>query len=534
MKKFYIILVSVVLALTLGLAFSIWPLSVVLAAGNSKLNMNRSPVSTNGILDPGFGISGKVSTPVGPGNDVAQAVAVQLDGRVLVAGYAYNGANNDFAIVRYNSDGTLDPSFGGNGIVLTPVGSSEDEAFGMTVQPNGNIVLVGQSSNGIKSDIAVVRYNSNGTLDTTFDLDGKMTVSPTQGNALARSVALQPDGRIVIAGVGLNPSNFDIILIRLMPDGALDTTFDGNTGVGNGIVITQVGAGSDQAYGVAVLPNGKIVVAGYYVATVSTDTVLMRYQADGVLDTSFGTGGLAIHSFSTADTDEALSMVMQPDGKIVIAGCIRDGTPNDFLVARFESNGSRDLTFGSNGFLIVPFSSATDIALGVALQTDGKIVAVGFGNNGSNNDFAVARVNPNGSLDTSFSDDGRDLTMIGSNTDVANAVAIQPDGRIVVAGRTVAGTADFGVIRFATQTASISGRVLTPDGRGLRSTRVNIIDNQGNTRSVLTSSFGLYSFEGVSVGHVYTLTANSKRYRFAARVLTVSDSLTDVDLRGLE
>lgn len=408
--------------------------------------------NSSGALDEAFGSNGLLSTQIGFGNAVAQATVIQPDGKIVVAGYAYNGTNNDFAVIRYEPNGTLDAAFdgaaNGNGIVTIPIGNSNDEAFGVSLQPDGKLILAGQSFNGVNTDVAFARLNNDGTLDSTFGQAGRVTVSAGGGNDLVRSVAVQPDGRIVAAGNGVNGANSDIVVVRLEANGALDASFDGNTGNGNGIVFTAIGPGNDSAYSVALQPDGRIVVAGFYFSGVSNDTAVLRYESGGRLDQTFAGDGIATRAFST-DTDEALAMALQPDGKIVIAGCIRNGAPNDFLLARFDQDGGLDTQFGNNGSNIVPFSGGLDIGLGVAIQPDGKIVAAGFGNNGANADFAVIRTNANGLLDPTFGTNGKLLTMIGTGTDLANAVAIQADGKIVVVGRTAVGTiANFGVARF--------------------------------------------------------------------------------------
>ena len=490
------------------------------------------------LLDAGFGTSGKVVTPAGSGNEVAQAVAIQPDGKIVVAGYAFNGTNNDFAVIRYNSNGTLDDTFDGttnaNGVILTPIGQSEDEAFGVAIQPDGKIVLVGQTYDGVKTSLAIARYNSDGTLDMSFDGDGRAVISPSIGNAMLRSVAVRPDGRILATGSASNGVNFDIVVVQLNADGTLDAAFDGNSGNGNGIVVTPVGAGNDQGYGVVIQPDALVVVAGYYTSPTSTDSVLLRYATDGRLDTSFSGDGIATHAFSP-DTDEALALALAPDGRIVISGCIRNGAPNDFLIGRFMPDGSPDASFGTNGRAIFPFSGTVDIALGVAVQPDGKVVAAGFGNNGVNNDFGVVRLNSDGTPDLTFGGDGGVLTAIGSSADQANAVAIQPNGRIVVAGRTAGTTADIAVVRYyQASTASITGRVFRPNGSPLGSTRVSLIDENGLTQTATTSSFGIYQFSGVSVGRTYTIRASSKRYRFAPIIVNVVESLANMDLTGLD
>lgn len=488
-----------------------------------------STVSFASVLDTSFGSGGSIATSVGSGNDLAQAVAVYPDGRIVAAGYGSNGVNNDFAVVRYLRNGTLDPTFGQGGVTLIPIGTSEDEAFACVIQPDGKLIAAGQTYDGIRTSFAAVRLNVDGTLDTSFGTGGRVVITPSIGNSIVRSVAISASGGLVLAGVGSNGSNFDIVLIGLKADGTLDNAF-GTAG----LVIKSVGSRNDQAYGVAVQTDGKIVVAGFYDTAVSTDTVLLRFLADGTPDPAFGANGVAIHALSSSDADEALSLALAPDGRIVVAGCIRNGAPNDFLVARFLTDGSLDTSFGGGGHAVVPFSSAPDLGLAVAVQPDGKIVAAGFGNNGSNNDFAVTRLDQNGFPDETFAAGGKTLTMIGPRADVANAVAIAPDGTIVAAGRTVSTTADFGVVRYRAGVAAITGRVVSPSGMPLRDARVSLIDAAGSVRIATTSSFGIFRFDDIPTMDGYTIAARSKRYRFTPSQINLAGNLAGVEILGLE
>ena len=405
---------------------------------------------SNGSLDSTFDADGIVTTEISGGNNIAQAVAVQTDGKLIVAGYNRNATDNDFAVARYNPNGTLDNSFDTDGIVITPIGAaSEDEAFAVAIQTDGKILLAGQTFNGANTDIAIVRYNPNGSLDSTFDGDGIVTTVIGAGSELARNIAVQTDGKIVVAGQTFNGINNDIAVVRYNANGSLDTTFDGNSGIGNGIVTTAIGSGNDFGYAVAIQTNNKIVVAGYFFNGTNNDAVILRYDANGVLDTSFDTDGIVTASAGT-NTDEAFAVAIQTDGKIVFAGCTNNiGSPNDFLIGRFNTNGTPDATFGTNGLTITPIGALAEFANSVAIQADGKIVAAGFSSNGANNDFAVIRQNPNGSLDTTFDFDGKLTTPIGVSVDAANGVAIQADGKIVAVGRAVIGaTADFGIVRY--------------------------------------------------------------------------------------
>jgi uncharacterized delta-60 repeat protein len=176
--------------------------------------------NTNGTLDTTFGASGIVTTPVGTGHDVANALGIQSDGRIVAAGSSYNsGSNNyDFALVRYNANGTLDTGFGTGGIVITPIGSGFDIAYALGIQPDGRIVAAGSSDNGSNFDFALVRYNANGTLDTGFSIGGIVTTPIGSSDDYAIALGIQSsDGKIVAAGYSYNGSNFDFALVRYWP-----------------------------------------------------------------------------------------------------------------------------------------------------------------------------------------------------------------------------------------------------------------------------------------------------------------------------
>jgi uncharacterized delta-60 repeat protein len=372
-----------------------------------------------GDLDITFDGDGKVTTDFGIDHDQARGVAIQSDGKIMVAGYSYNGSNYDFALTRYNANGSLDTTFDGDGKVTTAVGSSHDEANSVAIQSDGKIVVAGSSVNGGWKDFALARYNTNGSPDTTFDGDGKVTTSVGSFDDYAYSVAIQSDGKIVIAGV----SSGDFALVRYNSNGSLDTTFDFD-----GKVTTAVGSSYDYANSVTIQSDGKIVVAGSSYNGSSHDFALARYNSNGSLDTIFDGDGKITTAVGSSD-DEAHSVAIQSDGKIVVAGYSYNGSNMDFAVARYNSNGSLDTTFDGDGKVTTDLASPDDFAYSVAIQSDGKIVAAGF----SNSHFALSRYNSNGSLDTTFDFDGKVTTDFGGS-DVAYSVAIQSDGKIVVAG----------------------------------------------------------------------------------------------------
>ena len=288
-----------------------------------------------------------------------------------------------------------------------------------------------------------------GELDTTFDTDGKVTTSIGSGDDYVNSVVLQSDGKIVAAGYSYNGSNYDFAIVRYNTDGSLDTTFDTD-----GKVTTPIASGDDRAYSVVLQSDGKIVAAGYSYNGSDNDFAIVRYNTDGSLDTSFDTDGKVTTPITRFDV--ATSVVLQSDGKIVAAGYSYNGPDNDFAIVRYNTNGSLDTTFDTDGKVTTPIGSSGDVATSVVLQSDGKIVAAGYSHNGTDSDFAVVRYNTNGSLDTTFDTDGKVTTPIGSGNEEANSVVLQSDGKIVVAGSSVNGSNyDFAVVRYTISVSSL-------------------------------------------------------------------------------
>ena len=338
-----------------------------------------------GTLDASFGAGGRVTTSFGTADDDASAVALQPDGKIVAAGYAYNGPQSVFALVRYNADGSLDTSFNGTGKVTTVIGG-DDYAEAVTLQGDGKIIVAGTSSNGSNYDFAVARYNADGSLDTSFNGSGMATTAFGPGLDIAYTVALQPDGKIVTGGYGSTGSKVDFALARFNTNGSLDSSF----GTG-GKVTTAVGSDSDIGRAIALQPDGKIVAAGYSAVVGGENFALVRYNANGTLDSGFGAGGIVTTAMGNHNI--LLSAAVQPDGRIVAAGDTWD-SPNiasqDFALIRLNPDGALDPSFGSGGKIRTSIGPSTDAALAIALQPDGKIVAAGKSTNGAT-DFALVR-----------------------------------------------------------------------------------------------------------------------------------------------
>jgi len=271
-----------------------------------------------------------------------------------------------------------------------------------------------------------------GDLDTSFGSGtGKVITAIGQDGDVARAIALQPDGKIVVAGgcVNSSGSDNDFCLARYLPSGALDASF--NT---TGKVITAIGSGDDNAYALALQLDGKIVAAGACWNGANNDFCLARYLPSGALDTSFNTTGTVISPIVSRN-NIATALALQPDGKIVASGSCWNGSGNDFCLARYLPSGALDTSFNTTGTVISPIASGNNTAAALTLQPDGKIVAAGSCWNGSDNDFCLARYLPSGALDPSFNGAGKVITAIGSDSDSAFSLALQPDGKIVAAGQ---------------------------------------------------------------------------------------------------
>ncbi len=392
----------------------------------SKLDLLIGPAPGSLCLD--FGSNGTVTTDFVGEIDNANAVVLQPDGKIIAVGRAQSGGNNDFALARYNSDGSLDPTFGTGGLVITLFGGN-DIANAAVLQPDGKIIAVGQ----ISGLFGLVRYNSDGSLDPTFGTGGFVI---TPGTGIARAAVLQPDGKIIAVG----QFSADFGLARYNSDGSLDTTF----GTG-GLVTTNFG-GVDRARAVVLQPNGKIIAAGQARSGGIDDFALARYNSDGSLDPTFGAGGLVRTDFAGED-DSARSVVLQSDGKIIAAGLVGSGGIDDFGLARYNSDGSLDPTFGTGGLVTTDFAGGDDRAFALVLQPDGQIIAVGLVNSGGNNDFGLARYNSNGSLDLTFGTGGLVTTGFIGGDAIPRAAVLQPDGKLIAVGEaTSGGSLDFALV----------------------------------------------------------------------------------------
>ncbi len=332
-------------------------------------------------------------------------------------------------------DGTLDRTFGKNGRVITDFGLTETAAA-VAIQPDGRIIVAGRTypTFPFLGQYALARYNRNGSLDMTFGIDGLVRTSFNSQGCFASALVLQADGKIIAGGTKYvnftsdESSDTDFALARYNSDGSLDSTF----GAG-GEVATDYNQRNDDALSLLLQPDGKIVAAGDSTSpTTFNDFAIARYLPDGTIDTSFGTLGKVETDFGGANLNQARSAVLQPDGKIVAAGSTvsSNGIDQSFAIARYNSDGTRDVTFGRKGLATVDFGSFLQGARSILLQPDGKLITVGYADTeSSDSDFLTARLRTNGTLDPTFGVGGEVRTSFGNLNDGANAAVLQPDGR---------------------------------------------------------------------------------------------------------
>ena len=426
----------------------------------------------DGELEAGFGVGGRLLTDFAGEYDRARGVVAMADGTLIVIGSAEVAGVSHFAIASYHADGSLDPTFGSDGKVLTSIGDGASAAA-VVLQSDGKIVLGGSATISGASRFALARYDATGALDESFGSAGIVTAQVLGINDAVYTIAVQPDGQIVAAGDAANGGKRDLAIARFTVDGALDVDF-GN----NGTATTAVSDIDESIFALAIQPDGKLVAVGSSYTSfgdLSQDIVMARYQADGNLDVSFAAAGT--RRLDLSPIDDARAVAVRDDGTILLAGTVLDagGVNLDFLLVRLRPDGSLDPTFDSDGVVSTAidvetlFSSANarNGAAAMGLRPDGTIALVGYGSNGLGASFAAACYMDDGSLDTTFSTDGIADVEIGNARDSVSDMVVLPDGRLLVAGSSFDGIfSSFAITRYSSDgtldpTFGVRGRVTT-------------------------------------------------------------------------
>ena len=410
---------------------------LLLLIGFPILNPSADSAATNnyppGTLDPSFGQEGKVITDISY-TDTGYAVTVRPNGKILLAGFA----NNSFGLAQYNTDGSLDSSFGSNGIVTTRFFEDKDCAFSIVLQPDGKVILAGITSTPeSQDDFAIVRYNTDGSLDSTFGIGGKVNTD-FGDTERALAIALQSDGKIVVAGYrGTNDDDFRPVVARYNANGSLDSSFDND-----GKLVLPFTQGS-RGFALVLDQDGKILVTGDMKTqeTFDYDVMVFRLQPNGSLDPTFGSDGLVTTDFDSI-YDSGYAIARQGDGKFIVAG---SSYPDITILSRYNNDGSLDINFGENGKVIANRTGDTESVSTVALQADGKILVGGSSYTISTQwDFILTRFMSDGNLDQSFGTAGVVVTDFGG-VDKASSVVLQTNGFIILGGET---DSNFAIARY--------------------------------------------------------------------------------------
>ncbi len=414
----------------------------IVAAGAISFNATAGGAivgryNANGTNDTSFSADGFVAFTAFESRQAFASLGIQGDGKIVCGGYLgkTTDVNDNFLVVRLLTNGALDSTFGTSGRSQTDFNAQTDQAFGLVLDASGKITLAGKGENFVgTTQIAVAQYNSNGTLDNAFA--ARTEASPNIkdfgiGNDEIRDIAAQSDGKIVAAGIRFG-GNQDWAITRYNADGATDTTF--GTDGGGATLLSLVSGANEVPTSIAVQSDNKILVAGYTVQSGTNRLALARFTANGALDNTFAGGqGFLI---STISNSEAYDVLALPNGKILVAGWVNDAA-DDFEVFQFNSDGTADIAFGSGGQVSIDFGgTSNEVAYALARQPDGKIL-VGGASNTAGGQFAVARLNTDGTLDNTFDTDGKrtiDIVSTGTNNDIIRSIVVQNDTKILLGG----------------------------------------------------------------------------------------------------
>ncbi|WP_294246400.1 delta-60 repeat domain-containing protein, partial [uncultured Chryseobacterium sp.] len=394
-----------------------------------SLLLSGLALSQEGTLDTSYGNSGFYIYNSG---SYGTEIEIDANQRMVVGTYEFSHA---FKFYRFSSSNQLDTSFGSGGYTAVYFGGLEAVLYDMKIQPDGKIVAVGywEDANSInRKDFMVVRLNANGTLDTSFNGTGKLTIAFGTNEDIAKAVAIQPDGKILVAGQSYTGSNRDVAVARINVDGTLDTTFSGD-----GKVTTDITGNNDSATCIAINTDGKIAVGSYsYGASASgSDYGIVKYNADGSLDTSFSGDGKQLIVLSSNDNDEPVEIAFLNNGKILIGGTafLSLNGRDDFALVRLNANGSLDTSFNGDGIFTASIGSSDDTTHAMKILADGKILLAGAVTAGSYTDIGLMRVTSNGYLDTTFGNNGKIQQGYGNLSGIQD-MDVLSDGKIMVCG----------------------------------------------------------------------------------------------------
>lgn len=494
-----------------------------------------------GDLDASFGANGLVQTTAGGMGFYPSAAQLQSDGKYIVVGTYNTGSGNGSSLVRFNADGTVDNTFGDNGEVLLPL-NVISFARSIIITQQGDYLVAGEyrvpfeppiASNKSRASLTVnfpttnavmLRVLSDGSIDGTFADGGALSFSFGGHESRFVKVKLTPGGDIIAFGGGFDYDTFTskVGVAKFSSNGINDETF-GNNGVS-----TFSFNNNDSASTGELTSDGKIVMGVIASDCCTTAFGVARLNADGSMDTDFSGDGKYSFTFS-GQNSYLRDIFITPDNKIIAVG--RENSYVD--IARLNTDGTMDTSFSDDGMnsAFVAGNSSFD---SFAMQPSGSIVAAGSVFNGGS-DFALARLMPNGNVDTNFGMNGVATTSFGFNSNDSGQIVIaQPDAKLVMFGTSEnkLGAARYsGVASPTAAQVTVGGRVLSAKGRGIANVRVTLTGANGETKSTVTGPMGYYRFNEVTAGADYILSVFSKRYSFTepTQVQRVLDETTDIN-----
>lgn len=426
--------------------FLIGGLALVLAACGSNQVSNQiapnesssvSVQATAGSLDSSFGTNGVTITSFTPYDDIAADFAFDSSGKIIVGGTtrASSSSNTTGALARYNPNGSLDTSFGTGGKVVLPPYAVETNSTVTKVLFDSSGRLITLSNNkSLSSTISIMRFNANGSFDSTFGTGGIVKPSPVYVNK-AIDAAIDASNRLLVLMDNLTVARFN-------PDGSRDTSF-GTGSFATATVPAVTGSSGQYSTSLTLDASGRILVSGsVYYPKGNPDFVVGRLTPDGLVDSAFGTNGSTAINVGSANSYDVSPLVnVDGSGNVVLTGQTPSPTQTttqdfDIGLVRLNPDGSLDLSFGNGGKAIIAITSKTDTPTSSAIDTSGRIVLSGIANRPSGNlgDFMVARVNSNGTPDTGFGTNGVVITALTVNQDWANKVGIDSNGKILAVG----------------------------------------------------------------------------------------------------
>ena len=390
------------------------------------------------IATPAVAVAGRLDRTFGrdgrvtafPGGASGYAVALDARGRVVVAGYTTRG-NADFAVARFRPNGTPDPEFGrGDGRVTIDLGG-RDFAFDLAVGERGRIVVAGRRERAARSVMAVAALGPRGGLDRRFSKDGVAFVRFGKQFQGATAVAIGASDRIVLGGTASNGETSRWAVARLRPNGSRDRSFGGD-----GRVSVDISRADEQINDLVIVEGGTIVAVGSAAKGLSPRIALGRFLIGGGLDRSFADRGVKITNVAPG-ADIGLGLAPQPDGKVVVAAQVANGGTGAWGVMRYGRKGRLDDTFGRDGIRVLSFGPDYEFARSVAVQPNGRIVVAGRIRRNADDQWGIVRLKDNGSFDKGFAKRGRATVGFGRGSDTARSVVLQDNGKIVVAGEAI-------------------------------------------------------------------------------------------------